>query len=184
MSKVIIDGDIVAYRMAFANKDKPLKIALIEVDTFMSYILSETSFYTNSGEYKVYLTGKGNFREEIAKTAVYKGNRKDAEKPVWLSAIRDHLVEAWDAEISCGQEADDLIAIEATKLGNRSVVASADKDMLQIPAFHFKVLSSSTPRSLQVMQLITSKAYTELVLRKLRKYLRVWLKKKTFGMPF
>ena len=137
MSKVIIDGDIVAYRMAFANKDKPLKIALIEVDTFMSYILSETSFYTNSGEYQVYLTGKGNFREEIAKTAVYKGNRKGVEKPVWLSAIRDHLVEAWDAEISCGQEADDLIAIEATKFGNRSVVASADKDMLQIPAFHF-----------------------------------------------
>jgi len=47
MSKVIIDGDIVAYRMAFANKDKPLNIALIEVDTFMSYILSETSFYTD-----------------------------------------------------------------------------------------------------------------------------------------
>ena len=42
-----------------------------------------------------------------------------------------------NAIVSEGEEADDLIAIEATRLGSDTVVASIDKDMLQIPCRHF-----------------------------------------------
>jgi DNA polymerase-1 len=47
------------------------------------------------------------------------------------------MVEKWGAIVSDGEEADDLIGIAATKYGPDTVVASIDKDMLQIPCRHF-----------------------------------------------
>uniref|UniRef100_UPI0037504F61 hypothetical protein n=1 Tax=Cypionkella sp. TaxID=2811411 RepID=UPI0037504F61 len=47
------------------------------------------------------------------------------------------LEKKWGAIVSDGEEADDLIAIAATKYGPDTVVASIDKDMLQIPCRHF-----------------------------------------------
>ncbi len=137
MSKTLIDGDIIAYRVAFSCKDKSVRLALESVDEMIDYILEECSFHNATGDYEVYLTGKGNFRTEISTTHVYKGNRKGVEKPVHLEAIRDYLITDYSATVSLGEEADDLISKEATKVGSTAVVASADKDMLQIPATHF-----------------------------------------------
>ena len=49
------------------------------------------------------------------------------------------MVEKYGAIISEGEEADDLIAIEATRCGPTTIVASIDKDMLQIPCRHFNI---------------------------------------------
>jgi DNA polymerase-1 len=46
----------------------------------------------------------------------------------------------YKATISEGEEADDLIAIEAARLGYDACVASIDKDMLQIPCWHFNIV--------------------------------------------
>ena len=43
----------------------------------------------------------------------------------------------YQAIISEGEEADDLIAKEAARLNYKACVASVDKDMLQIPCWHF-----------------------------------------------
>jgi 5'-3' exonuclease len=137
MTKTLVDGDIIAYRCSFAHKDEPVKKAYAGVDDLLDYIFSECSFYNTSGDYEVFITGSSNFRNEIAKTHLYKGNRKDVEKPKHLPAIRDYLIEKYSAVVSHGEEADDLIGIAATKIGNKAIVASADKDMLQIPAYHF-----------------------------------------------
>ena len=115
MSKTLIDGDIVAYRCAFAHKEDSIDLACKGVDELMEFILNECSFYNSTGLYEVYITGKNNFRNNIAVTHKYKGNRKD----------------------SAGEEADDLISKEATKIGPKVVIASADKDMLQLAAYHF-----------------------------------------------
>jgi 5'-3' exonuclease len=87
-------------------------------------------------DYRVYLTGKGNFRNDIAVTAPYKGNRKDKEKPVHLEAIRKYLIEKWNAVVSEGEEADDLIAIDATSTPD-SIIVSLDKDFQQVPCRHY-----------------------------------------------
>jgi 5'-3' exonuclease len=137
MSKTLIDGDIIAYRCAFAHKDDPIEAALEGVDEIMEYIFNECSFYNPTGEYEVYITGKNNFRNNIAVTHKYKGNRKDADKPVHLVGIREYLVRKYMAICSKGEEADDLIGIEATRVGPKVVIASADKDMLQLAAYHF-----------------------------------------------
>jgi len=135
--KVLIDGDIIAYRAAFATQDKLPKDAEDKAEELIQYILQETLVFPSPNDYKVYLTGKGNFRHDVAKSHEYKGNRKSIEKPLHLKHVRQYLIDKHNAIVSEGEEADDLIAIEATRLGKNTTVASIDKDMLQIPCKHF-----------------------------------------------
>ena len=135
--KVLVDGDIVAYRAAFSTQDLFPEDAERKVDELMDYILTETLMFPDPSEYEVFLTGSGNFRYDIAKSFPYKGNRKSTEKPIHLPVAREYLVTKYKATVSEGEEADDLIAIAATKYGPETIVASVDKDMLQIPCKHF-----------------------------------------------
>jgi hypothetical protein len=135
--KVLVDGDIVAYRAAFSTQDMFPQDAESKVDDLMDYILGETLMFPDLSDYEVFLTGSGNFRFDIAKSFPYKGNRSGVEKPIHLSVTRERLVSKWGAVVSEGEEADDLIAIAATNYGPDTVVASIDKDMLQIPCKHF-----------------------------------------------
>ena len=136
--KTLIDGDIIAYRAGFSSNDLTVAEALSKTDDLVTMALEDSNYFTG-GHHQVYITGKGNFRFDIAKTARYKGNRKDSAKPVHLPAIRDHMCNRYDAIISSEEEADDLIAIEATNYGKNALVASIDKDMLQIPCFHYNL---------------------------------------------
>lgn len=86
--------------------------------------------------YTGYLTGKGNFRLQVATVKPYKGNRK-SEKPHWYQAIRDYLVSVHKAVIVDGMEADDAVAIEATQ-NPEAIVVSRDKDLLQLRNFIYK----------------------------------------------
>lgn len=135
--KVLIDGDIVAYRSAFATQDLLPKDAEEKFEILIDYILEQCLEFPRPDDYEIYLTGKTNFRHEIAKSHVYKGNRKDAQKPIHLGHVRQYAIQKFGAIVSDGEEADDLIAIEATRNGHETIVASIDKDMLQIPCKHF-----------------------------------------------
>ena len=104
----------------------------------MDYIIGETLVFSSGTDYTTYLTGRNNFRHDIAVTAEYKGNRKSTSKPVMLPDARRYLVDSYRGVVINGQEADDAIAIAATKNDpETTVVASIDKDMLQIPCWHF-----------------------------------------------
>ena len=137
IKKVLVDGDIVAYRAAFSTQDLFPEDAERKVDELMDYILTETLMFPDPNDYEVFLTGSGNFRYDIAKSFPYKCNRKTTEKPIHLPVAREWLVNKYKATVSEGEEADDLIAIAATKYGPETIVASVDKDMLQIPCKHF-----------------------------------------------
>ena len=52
-------------------------------------------------------------------------------------AIRNYLAWSWDATIWDGIEADDAVAIEATELGEKGIIVSLDKDLDQVPGWHF-----------------------------------------------
>lgn len=132
---VLIDGDIVAYRAAYSTEGGHAGDVADKVDELMDYILDATTF--DGSPFKVYLTGDGNFRYDVAVTVPYKGNRKDTKKPEFLPDARDYLVEDYGAVVSSGEEADDLIAIEATRLGPHTIIASVDKDFLQVPCVHY-----------------------------------------------
>ena len=138
MTNVLVDADIIAYRAAFSARDEPEKQAREKVDEICNDIMCECHFpeeYVLGENTWFYLTGSGNFRNELATIKVYKGQRPP--KPDHLPATRDQLVERWGAEIVEGQEADDAIGIKATDLNGDCVIASVDKDLLMIPGTHY-----------------------------------------------
>ena len=122
--RILVDGDIVAYRAAYSTEGEPPETAKEKADELMDNIAFDTT--TRGEELEVFLTGKGNFRYDLSPT--YKANRKDTPRPEHLGLVREHLVEAWDAVVSSGQEADDLIAIRATELAYDCTIVSTDKD--------------------------------------------------------
>ena len=147
MGKVLVDGDIIAYRAAFSTENMGSSETEEKIDSLMHYILRETVLFPPQAEdFVVFLTGKGNFRNEISKSHIYKGNRKSADKPRHLQHARDYMVSKYGAIISQGEEADDLIAINAAKLDYKACVASIDKDMLQIPCHHFNIVKGKTTK--------------------------------------
>ncbi len=131
--KVLVDGDVVAYRAAWSTEEESEEEALDKADGLMDDIRFAATVVED--DLQVYLTGKGNYRYEIDSS--YKGNRKDIEKPAHLAAIRSHLIDNWGAVVSEGEEADDLIAQEAHRLNYNCIVASVDKDFLQLPCRHY-----------------------------------------------
>lgn len=143
VNKLLVDGDIIAYRAAFSVGDLgyPWEVES-KVDDLMEYIIGETLVFSSGSDYTTYLTGKNNFRHEIAVTAEYKGNRKSVSKPALLPDARHYMIKNYRGRIVNGQEADDAIAIEATSNDpETTVVASIDKDMLQIPCWHFNFVT-------------------------------------------
>jgi 5'-3' exonuclease len=138
----LLDSDIIAYRISFACKDDDLATALSTLDVYIADIL--LLGVPEVTDFKLFLTGKGNFRKEVAVTAEYKGNRKDIEKPHHLEAIRSFLIEHWGATVSIGQEADDDIAIAATTIGEEGcVIVSLDKDLDQISGHHYNFVKKT-----------------------------------------
>jgi 5'-3' exonuclease len=137
--KVLIDGDIIAYRAAFASEKDFVEDAKNKVDELMQAILKNTCVFIDRDSYEVYLSGRTNFRHEIAKTAPYKGNRKSRPKPIHLGLCRDYLTIEYGAITTDGEEADDAMAIRATELGKDTIIASVDKDMLQVPCLHYNI---------------------------------------------
>jgi hypothetical protein len=127
----IIDGDILVYRVGFASEDVDEAICLARVTTLVNEIVYQD---LKCDDYKAYITGRENFRNDIAVTAPYKGNRKDAKRPVHYQAIRNHLLRL-GADLVVGQEADDAVAIEATKTGGW--IVSIDKDLDQVAGWHY-----------------------------------------------
>jgi DNA polymerase-1 len=125
----LIDADLVAYRCAASCKpDEPLDVALLRADKLMRDIIEQVQ----ADSYKAFLTGSENFRR-IA-VPYYKANRKDEDRPEHLEPIREFLIDEWNAKLSFGCEADDLLAINQTE---DSVVCSLDKDLLQIVGNHY-----------------------------------------------
>ncbi|MBL4591210.1 MAG: hypothetical protein JKY96_04555 [Phycisphaerales bacterium] len=82
---------------------------------------------------RVFLTGSGNYREELATIAPYKGNRTQ-EKPTHFQAAKVYLIERFNAEVVDGIEADDALGYLQT---DKTIIASLDKDLDQIKGQHY-----------------------------------------------
>jgi hypothetical protein len=134
LDKFIADTDSTVLDEQKRVDAEPIENVLHSVKHMIQDILNETK----CGYYKVFLTGKDNYRDKIATIRPYKGNRDKLARPVHYGAIRDYLVRYWAAEVVEGEEADDRISILARLSENStSVVASIDKDLDQIPGKHY-----------------------------------------------
>ena len=110
-----------------------------------------------------FFTGKGNFRNEVAKTKPYKGNRKDVVKPYHHENVKIYLESMYECHTSTDCEADDEIVMAQmkalhdaegrhaydcwdTQSGNddplfphygETVICTRDKDLRMCPGFHY-----------------------------------------------
>lgn len=131
--ELLIDADFLIYSIGFASEEDSEKFAksrLVETLEDLVYI------YLKADSYEAFLTGKNNYRYEIAKTQPYKGNRKDATKPKHYDALRECMITRLGAVIVDGQEADDEVAIRMSKEPDKYLLVGVDKDLRQIPGWH------------------------------------------------
>jgi len=131
----LIDGDILVYRVGFStNEPDEEKFALSRMGNFVDRLIRLEGIETYEG----YLTGKNNYRSEIATEQAYKGNRKDARKPVHYDSLREYLISKWGFTVVDGQEADDAMGIKAYELPeDSSCIMTIDKDLDMIRGWHY-----------------------------------------------
>ena len=130
----LIDADFLVYRIGFSTEDEPVGIAKARLTEWL-----EDFIYVKlkADHYLAWITGKSNYRYDIAKTAPYKGNRKDVLRPKHYEALREHLVKRHDAIVTVGEEADDAVAIDSTKLLDECWITHVDKDLDQLQGWHY-----------------------------------------------
>jgi hypothetical protein len=129
----LIDADSLCYAVGFSSNDAEESIALARLEETMTELCMEL----DCEDYKGFLTGKGNFRESIAVTVPYKGQRI-TEKPVHLQALRCHLVTSWGFTVVQGIEADDAVGIAAYAVPeDETIMVHIDKDLNQFRGWHY-----------------------------------------------
>jgi hypothetical protein len=136
IKQVLVDADVVAYRSALSRDSTSEATAITATRDVVDYIKHNTQS-VDVGQYTFYLTGKGNFRHDVAKTAGYKANRVDKDKPEYMDLVRDYLVSEYGAIVVDGCEADDAIATHVARLNYDCITATIDKDFLQMHCWHY-----------------------------------------------
>lgn len=116
---------------------EPLSHALHNVNNCMEDILEKL----NPTDYRCYLSGGKNFREEVAVTREYKGNRDPSHRPTYEEQIKKHIRENWPTMVTDGEEADDAIGYSHCAMYEEdpysTVIVTQDKDLDMLPGLHY-----------------------------------------------
>ena len=121
-------------------KEHALNIVRQEVEGIIDAVKRKFKLSNDELVVSIILSGPGNFREKLATIRPYKGNRDQMHKPYWYQAIRDYLTGRWNARVVSGREADDECSIRAWQAYEEHghyCVATIDKDLDQIPGWHY-----------------------------------------------
>ena len=136
----ILKGDVEDVSIVATYEPEPWSHAVKVMDDLI------TDIYTGLGPYvegevipKFFYSRGGSFRERECKS--YKSNRKGIRRPHHLEGLKDRLRDEYRAISRDSEfEADDLIAMEATRLereGIPFIICTIDKDLKQIPGSHY-----------------------------------------------
>jgi 5'-3' exonuclease len=160
---LLIDADIVAYRIASAN-EKRINWGVDEEtgEEIQSHIfnedfedvkrqvrdtLDELMADTKADEYLICLSDdNANWRKKVLPS--YKQHRKDSIRPEWLYPLKDHLAADYPAYRRPTLEADDVMGILSTHpklIAGRKIIVSEDKDMKTIPGWLYNPKKDRKP---------------------------------------
>lgn len=117
--------------MTYSTSLEPVGVALNAADAIIKKIIKGTGVL----DYKLYIEGAGNYRDDLAVTHSYKGNRKQEDRPYHLQSVRDHLIKRWHAELVLGIETDDRLGIMQDD--EDTCIVSIDKDLNMIRGWHY-----------------------------------------------
>lgn len=157
---VLIDGDVIPYELGslkdqhpFGAKDKDGNIITIPIDgayleRLISNKIESIMDKTGAKRYEMILSGKGNWRFDIARQQPYKGNRVGLEKPYNWQTVRDYIEKTYNPFITKGYEGDDELIHRLREYKKNNIlacVASIDKDMRTESGWHFNWRKDNGP---------------------------------------
>lgn len=143
--KPLIDCDVLRYEIGFSGQYKEGDELIIRPFEFVAQLFDEKVKQICDAVWateppRLYLTGKGNFRDAIATLKPYKGTRK-SEKPFHFKNLTAYILAHYDVVVAQGMEADDLMCIDQTTQLNKgltdTVICTRDKDLRQCPGMHY-----------------------------------------------
>lgn len=134
----LIDGDLWCYDIPFAaqsgleeGQNPSMDYCITAAEQRMDNILEATG----CKEIEFYLTGKSNFRNDIATIQTYKAGR--GSKPSLYEEMRKWVEFKWDATTVEGMEADDMLAVRQMQEKGDTVIVSRDKDLRMVRGWHY-----------------------------------------------
>lgn len=139
----LVDGDVLRYEVGFAaeagwQNEGPPTWDYVE-ELLRSRIDNICGVVGATAPPILYLTGKHNFREQLATRQPYKD--RPSNKPWHFANITAYMKGNYDVRIQDGLEADDLMAIEQTQrmLGGEaeSIICTRDKDLFTFPGWKY-----------------------------------------------
>lgn len=142
MKRAVIDGDYYLYAAGFATEGEPVSHSCHALRRMMTEFLEELGI----SEYQIYISGKGNFRDDVAMSQGYKANRS-RDKPTNYGEMRDFLKQHMGAVEVDGMEADDRVSMllweDWVQAGGDKhkcevVCCSVDKDLNNTPGWHYQ----------------------------------------------
>ena len=145
MSKAIIDGDMLLYRVGFSCEvETQWTEDLFTLHTTMSQMKVEVYTFINNIKWQlkvkdvlVVFSPKSNFRYKLMPS--YKSNRKGKRKPIGMKPLKDWMISEFDCVVANNIEADDYIGILCT-LDKKNIAVSGDKDFNTLPITWYNYL--------------------------------------------
>ncbi|MNV37063.1 DNA polymerase I [compost metagenome] len=169
--RLLIDGDISRYELGavcqsvemhfgqpVARPHSEQKVREV-VDRFVNGIVDRT----DSDGFELFLSGGTNYRNAIAVTHPYKGQRH-APKPYHWATVGDILREDYGAYTVHGAEADDVLSIFGRMDPDNTIIGSRDKDLRIVPCYHYSWACGKTQPEVPVHRVerlgwVAAKAY-------------------------
>lgn len=143
---VLIDGDIVLYWACYRNQqtiswgDSVTEFSdLTKTKRDFKQKIKQIKKNCGTKTYIICFTcpSRDNFRKTVDPD--YKANRT-SKKPDAFFKTRQYAFENFNCDMENTIEADDLMGIYATGIyKDKSVIATIDKDLLQIPGYHYHI---------------------------------------------
>jgi len=135
--KALVDADVLLYEIGFACEYGKEEIPSFEYVKEVFHARLQSILDTvEATDYTLYLTGKDNFRIDIAKRKPYKGNRED-KKPFHYHNLKAYILATQPSVLVEGMEADDAMAIEQTRYLERSKQTMYDMEVDGIIERHY-----------------------------------------------
>lgn len=138
-------GDV-RYKVEEVREVEPVENALHNVVRMVDQTLDKLA--ADKSDLIMYLSGRDNYRNEVATIKPYKGNRDKADKPTHGPAVRDFIKKKYNTVVSEGEEADDTIGYSHHAMYLRdpysSIICTVDKDIDMIPGMHYNFIKEES----------------------------------------
>ena len=146
MSTLIVDGDMLAYRAAFASEYETkwdddhwtLLSSETEMKAEVERFFDNISKTLRSNDILPVFSPRENFRLDLF--PAYKANRKEKRKPLGLRWLVQWIQSKYNGITAENMEAADLIGILCTRNPTTTVAVSGDKDFGTLPVAWYNPL--------------------------------------------